>query len=320
VAGISKPPEPWLSVIMPSYCGEAWIRAALESVAAEQSSGIEVLVIDSSPTNATLDVAAEFATRLHLRSFARPDLESWHAKTNFGVGAARASHLCWLGVDDLWLPGRAAAVHRWIEAAPDADLHLAPSAIVDRTGRTLGLWHCPLPPDAEISAQNLLERLLVQNFVAAPAPVFRKHPWVACGGLDPALWYTADWDIWLKLARRGPCFYHDDLTIGFRIHAESLTTTGSRNTDAFTTQLETVLDRHLPGLQGSTAAIARAARASIKVNTALAAAAHGDYRGLATAASAVLRLGPRGMWRYLRDSRLAERVVPRVRARLSRAL
>jgi glycosyltransferase involved in cell wall biosynthesis len=305
---------------MPSYRGEEWIRAALDSIASENSAGIEVLVIDSSPTRATLDVAEEFASRLRLRLFARPDLESWHAKTNFGVEAAAASHLCWLGVDDLWLPGRAAAVHRWIQGAPDAGLHLAPSAIVDRSGRTLGFWHCPLPPDTEIPAANLLERLLVQNFVAAPAPVFRRHAWVACGGLDPALWYTADWDIWLKLARMGPSFYHDDVTIAFRIHADSLTTTGSRKTDAFTQQLQTVLERHLPGLEGNTAAIARAARASIKVNTALAAAAHGDYKALATAASAVLLLGPRGMFRYFRDSRIAERVVPRVRAKWSGAL
>ena len=85
-------------------------------------------------------------------------------------------------------------------------------------------------------------------------------------------------------------------------------------------KLQTVLERHLPGLEGNTAAIARAARASIKVNTALAAAAHGDYKALATAASAVLLLGPRGMFRYFRDSRIAERLVPRVRAKWSGAL
>ncbi len=311
---------PWLSVIMPSYRGEQWIRAALESIASEPSTGIEVLVIDSSPTGATLEIAEEFTTRLNLRLFARPDLESWHTKTNFGVEAAAGCHLCWLGVDDVWLPGRAAAVQRWINSAPRAALHLAPAAIVDRRGDTLGLWHCPLPADAEISAGTLLERLLVQNFVAAPAPVFRKRAWLACGGLDPTLWYTADWDIWLKLAALGPSVYHDEVTIGFRIHAGSLTTTGSRDSDTFTRQMQTVLDRHLPRIEGSTAAIARAARASIKVNTALAAAAQGDYTALASAASAVLLLGPGGMRRYLRDSRIRERVVPRIRAKLSRSL
>lgn len=310
---------PWLSVIMPSYRGEEWIRDALESLAYENADGIEVLVIDGSPTSATLDIAATFADRLRLRLFERRDLESWHTKTNFGVEAAEAGHLCWLGVDDLWLPGRAAAARRWIDAAPQAALHLAPSAVIDHTGRRLGVWRCPLQAGREISGLSLLERLLVQNFVAAPAPIFRKHTWLACGGLDPTLWYTADWDIWLKLASVGPSYYHDEITIGFRIHGGSLTTTGSRNSADFKRQMQTVLDRHLPALEDH-AAVARAARASIKVNTALAAAAQGDYGALAGAVAAVLSLGPAGMRRYFRDSRIAERVLPRVRARLSGAL
>jgi hypothetical protein len=311
---------PWLSVIMPSHRGEQWIRAALQSLASENTDGIEVLVIDGSPTAATLDIATEFAGRLRLRLFERPDLDSWHTKTNFGVQAAQASHLCWLGVDDLWLPGRAAAARRWIDAAPQAALQLAPCAIIDHTGRQLGVWRCPLPTGGEISCMSLLERLLVQNFVAAPAPVFRKRAWLECGGLDPTLWYTADWDMWLRLAAMGPSYYHEEITIAFRIHRDSLTTTGSRDAADFTQQLRIVLDRHLPALKGSSAKVARVARASIKVNTALAAAAQGDYRALAAAAFAVLSLGPSGMRRYFRDSRIAERVLPRVRAKLSGAL
>src|ERR1700678_3150389 len=197
---------PWLSVIMPSYCGEQWIGAALRSVAAEEADGVEVLVMDGSPTTASLDIARKYSDRLDLRIIERRDLLSWHTKTNFGVEVAGASHICWLGVDDLWLPGRAAAVRAWIESAPDASLHFASSAIIDRHGRKLGVWRCPLPANGALPSALVTERLLVQNFVAAPAPVFRKDAWLACGGLDESLWYTADWDIWLKLAASGPVY------------------------------------------------------------------------------------------------------------------
>ena len=58
---------------------------------------------------------------------------------------AQSPYVCLLSVDDVWLPGRAAAVRAWIEAAPSAVLHLAPTAIIDRHGRELGIWRCPLP-------------------------------------------------------------------------------------------------------------------------------------------------------------------------------
>ena len=310
---------PWLSVIIPAYCSEEWIRASLDSIEAEAAEGVEVLLVDSSPTSLTRDIAQTYAGRLTLKIFERPDLPMWHAKTNFAAGIAAADHLCWLHHDDLWAPGRAERARAWIEAAPDTPLHLAPSAIVDRSGRRLGVWRCPLPADRAIPSAEVLERLLVQNFIATPAPVFRKDAWLACGGLDEALWYTADWDIWLKLAACGPVLYHDNVTTAFRVHGGSLTVTGSRNVSDFTQQMEIVLDRHLPGLTAGTEPVARRARASIAVNTALASASGGNPSLLPHAASEVLRLGPYGIYRFLRDLRLVERVAPRVRAKLTGA-
>jgi glycosyltransferase involved in cell wall biosynthesis len=314
---ISRTAAPWLTVIMPSYCGERWIDASLSSLAAEATDGVEVLLIDSSPTSATRDIARNYSGRLRLRVFERCDLLSWQTKTNFGVEIADSSHICWLGVDDLWLPGRVAAVRAWIESFPEAPLHLAPTAIIDKGGRKLGVWRCPLPAKGELRSALVTERLLVQNFVAAPAPVFRRDAWLNCGGLDENLWYTADWDIWLKLAACGSVYYHDPITVGFRIHGGSLTVTGSRDTTDFARQMQIVLDRHLIKLGARSKGIERAARASITVNIALASATAGNLRGLLRAASEVVRLGPVGIHRYLRDSRIVDRLAPRVRGKLT---
>lgn len=312
-------PAPWLTVIIPSYCGERWIDASMNSIAAEAAQDVEVLLIDGSPTAATRDIAQRYADRVRLRVFERCDLTSWHSKTNFGVETAESSHICWLGVDDLWLAGRAAAVRSWIDAAPEAPLHLAPSAIIDQGGRRLGVWRCPLAANRELPPALVMERLLIQNFVAAPAPVFRRDAWLDCGGLDGNLWYTADWDMWLKLAARGPVYYHDEVTIGFRIHGGSLTVTGSRDAQDFAQQMRTVLNRHLGKIGGRAQDIEPAARASIAVNAALASASAGDLSALLRAAAQVLRLGPAGIRRYVRDSRIVDRVAPRMRAKLAGA-
>jgi hypothetical protein len=255
--------------------------------------------------------------RLRLRIFSRVDLGTWQAKTNFGVQMAESKHVCWLGVDDVWLPGRAAAARTWIDSAPDAALHFASSLIIGKDGRKLGVWHCPLRAEAVLPSTMVIERLLVQNFVAAPAPIFRKDAWIGCGGVDADLWYTADWDVWLKLATLGPVRYHDLPTVGFRIHGGALTVTGSRQCADFADQMNIVLSRHLSKLDGDCRDIERAARASIAVNSALASAGAGDNSALLRAGLQVLRLGPSGLHRYLRDSRIFDRLVPRIRARLA---
>jgi len=81
--------------------------------------------------------------------------------------------------------------------------------------------------------------------------------------------------------------------------------------------MQIVLDRHITKIDGRSKAIERAARASIAVNTALSSASAGNLNNILRAALEVVRLGPVGIRRYWRDSRIAERVAPRVRAKLT---
>ena len=311
---------PWLTVVMPVHSGEQWIEATLQSLADQAEPGLEVILLDSSPNDATMAIAQSYSDRLRLHAIHRPDVPGWHAKTNIGVEMARAEHACILHQDDLWRPGRAAAVRRWIAQAPEAALHLAPTEIIDRDGRRRGVWRCPLS-ESLLAPSAVIERLLVQNFVPMPSPVFRRDSWLACGGMDTDLWYTCDWDIWLKLAAIGPVRYSREITTSFRIHGSSLTMTGSRNAAEFESQMRTVLDRHLPKLpKDREKRIGRIGRASIRVNVALALASRGELRRIVAAAWDVLSLGPRGIALYLRDSRILERALPRLRARLAGGL
>lgn len=312
-------PKPWLTVIMPTHHGEAWIDASLGSLVANGAEGIELLVLDSSSTPDTLAAIERFSNRLRIRVLDPGNRVMWHAKTNLGVQEAQADHVCWLHQDDLWLPDRSAAVRQWIDADPDATLHLGNSLIVDRAGQPLGNWKCPFDSEGTLRPDLLLERLLVQNFIAAPTPVYRRDAYLAVGGLDEALWYTADWDLWLKLQAAGPVCFHREITAAFRIHGSSLTVSGSRNAAEFREQMQIVLERHLPRLLARTRTVRRASNASIEVNTALAAASRGDLTQLRSAARALLALRPADWVRFLRDSRLMDRLLPRLRARLSGA-
>lgn len=316
IAGRQNADKPILSVVMPIHNGLSWIEATLQSLAAEPMSQIEIIVIDSSPGSETADVVKRYGESLPIRLLRRPDLGPWTVKTNLGFELANADYVCILHQDDLWLPGRVNAIRRWLTEFPQAVLHLAPSVYVDRTGRRVGQWRCPLPRKTSIDRELLLERLLVQNFISVPAPVIQRRAWLSHGGMDEHLWYTADWDVWLKLAAAGPVTYHDELTTAFRIHASSQTVSGSRDSSAFREQMQEVLERHIGHIpEDRRRAIEPAARASINVNVMLAAAAEGSFKALFAAAANVASLGFKGIKGYFRDSRLCERVLSRVFAK-----
>jgi hypothetical protein len=319
--------KPFLTLIIPVHCGQRWIGATLDSIVAESAEDLEVIVIDGSPNKAdgtpneaSADIIRTYADRLALELVQRPDLDNLRTKVNFAVERARASHVCFLCQDDLWLPGRLASIRRWIASAPDAAFHAGPVEIVDQDARPLGKLRCPLPTDGPSPKALLVERLLVQNFICAPAVVFRRDHWLAVGGLEVDLWYSGDWDLYFKLADLGAVHYHPEVTAAFRIHGGSLTVTGSRDPADFEKQMRVVLDRHLSRVAPELSApVTRAANASIRINVALAAASEGSLTALGRALAQLVMLGPRGLHRYLRDSRLFERAFPRLRARLTGA-
>jgi glycosyltransferase involved in cell wall biosynthesis len=306
---------------MPVHGGERWLEATLSSVAGQDCTGIELVILDSSPDDDCSTIAKSFANRLQIRYEHMPTMTSWTAKTNLAVERAKASHVSILHQDDLWLPERVKAMRDALAAFPNAALLLNPSYIVDESGRKLGLWRCPLRHDRLLSASEVIEPLLVQNFIAMPAPVIRRDDWRAVGGMDEALWYTPDWDLYLKLARTGRTVYRGSASTAFRIHGTSLTVAGSADSRDFEAQLNLVLQRHVDQLPAARRAeVERRATASIAVNCELALAAAGSSRALLRACTTVLLLGPRQAIRYLRDSRIMERALPRLRARLAGSL
>ena len=89
---VAKDDRPFLFV-MPVHEGAEWIGATLKSLAAEPGEGLEIIVIDSSPTNTTADIVAQFASRLPLQLLRRTEIKPWQTKTNLGVEIRRPTGL-----------------------------------------------------------------------------------------------------------------------------------------------------------------------------------------------------------------------------------
>ena len=62
---------------------------------------------------------------------------------------------------------------------------LDPAYLIDGQGKRLGIWRCPLPAgEAAVPRELLLERLLVQDFIAMPATAIRRDAFLHVGALD----------------------------------------------------------------------------------------------------------------------------------------
>lgn len=306
----------WLSVIIPCRNGERFLSDALQSLANQRDHGIEVIFVDGSTNDESLKIIQKFYNRLNILSFSRPELDSWMEKSNFGVEQAQSEYVCILHVDDTWLHGRCSFVRNWLLSYPHAVMHLHPCYFIDEVGDSLGEWRCPLPDDGNpIDPHMFKERLIVQNFIGRPSPVILRETYLKVGGLDEDLCYTADWDLWMKIASEGNVFYHNEPLAGFRIHREALTISTSKDSENFKRQHEIVVDRYINEIKLLyRARIYRMAIASLEMNVALAMALTGKFKGLFQVLCMLLTLGPGDLYRYFKYSRIADRLIPRIRA------
>ena len=307
---------PWLTVIIPVHNGAPLLEGALEGIAAENPVGVEVLIYNSADDGgAAKQIADRYSDRIAIAWHERPDLSNWTYKANVGAKAAQASHISVLCHDDFWLPGHLAALRASLERHPEAAMSVAPSRFAGPDGRLLGPWKLPFGAGL-ISGQKFGEAQLVQCTVAINGAVMRRDAFLASGGFDEGLWFSADWDLYLKMAKRGPVDVRPLVTSAYRVHGGAQTYNISRDIDEYRRQLDQVIERHLRDFTEPGSPTACRARAAAQVNCALALAAAGKPSSLMTALIQILRLGPRQMKRLLDETRLIDRMRPRLRLAL----
>jgi glycosyltransferase involved in cell wall biosynthesis len=311
---------PWLSVLMPTYNGEKYLSSALDSIAIQNDNQIECIIVDDGSTDNTLVIANSYQDKIPLKIIEKQRKGNWVANTNYALSLAKADYVCFLHQDDIWLPKRLAIVKNLITKYPEVDLFLHSSSFIDERGKELGLWQSPLPSVPVIIDRNLsIERLLVQNFIAIPAPVFKRELALQAGGLEEQLWYTADWDFWLKIAASGKTIYYPKPLAAFRVHGGSQTVLRSSSLSDFRGQLETVVKKYWQIWQAPRSRknfILKIALFSVELNTALAAKIHGQKINLFELIKRFLFLGISGWFKYFYYSRIWERISSRLKARL----
>lgn len=303
-----------LSVVMPTYNGERYLERALASIVAQSGGSPEVIVVDDGSSDATVEIARGFATKLDLRVLQPQSRRNWVAMTNVGLGEARRTWTTVLHQDDAWVPGRTVAITPRLSEG--TDIIMMQSLFVDVRDRILGEWRFPRALGDSPTQARLRSALFVQNWVAMPSVIFRTDLARALGGFDESLWYTADWKMWLGILAEGE---QAQLvrTIGarFRIHNASQTVQGSRSYPDFLDQMTSVQESFADGLPaGKRRRWLAAGSLASELNAQLASLYHGTRPWPALARVALLTSShPLAAVTMLRNSSITDRVGARVR-------
>ena len=181
-----------ISVIIPCYNGEAFLKQALDSVLAQTFPAAEVVLVDDGSTDGTPALSRAFAERYpNVIRYIRQEKSGVSTARNRAVREARYEWIAFLDADDWWKPEKLARQAEVIESRPQPDLVYTPLHIFlpdSSSYETKGF-----PPD------QIWPELRYGNLITPSSVMLRRSLFLEAGGFDLRIHGSEDWELWVRL-------------------------------------------------------------------------------------------------------------------------
>ncbi len=223
---------PRVTVVTPSFNQAAFLEEAIRSVLRQGYPNLEYIVLDGGSTDGSVEIIRRYAPWLtHWAS--APDKGQADALRR-GFERATGEVLAWLNSDDVYLPGALRQAVAVLRDTPEAVMVFGDADQIGRAGEPLG----PARQVGPVSRESLLKD---NNAIAQPAAFFRRAAYEAAGGLETALHWAMDYDLWIRLSAMGPLAYTPSRLAQMRLYPEAKT---GRGDQAMFREILEVVRRH----------------------------------------------------------------------------
>jgi glycosyltransferase involved in cell wall biosynthesis len=209
-----------VSILMPVYNGERFLRQAVESVLAQEYPHWELLFADDGSTDATRSIIVEYADP-RIRYLHQPNGGQASA-LNLGLRHAEGEFITTLDADDWMPPASLAERVAYLQAHPEFGAVYSNGIYCAEDGATLAHFsdYCLTNVTGDV-----YDSLIVSNMFGTGAAVLIRHEHIQRLVLtyDEQIIWCQDWDFYLRLAEQITFGYIDTLAVNYRLHASNMT-------------------------------------------------------------------------------------------------
>lgn len=216
-----------VAIVIPVYKGERWLAQTIAAAAQAAHPAPELIVVDDGSPDSSADIARTQLQVLGRTRFVQQE--------NAGVAAARNRGLdeldedikacLFLDQDDLLVPGAVDRLFAVLQAHPEYVAVAGRASFIDEVGAPTqpGEAEARLAPNDRWGGTISFSRLAYRNCIWTPGQVLvRTDALRACSGFRADVAPDDDWDLWLRLLRRGGIGVTDQVTTLVRRHADNV--------------------------------------------------------------------------------------------------
>lgn len=207
-----------VSIILPTYNGEKYIRESIESIISQTYTNWELIVVDDCSKDSTNHIVAEYSSRdKRIKLYKNEKNLKLPGSLNTGFAKATGDYLTWTSDDNLY---KANAIEKMVETLQqdrNCGLVFSRMECIDAEGAIKGLSYAP----------SDVRELFYRNIIGASF-MYTREVYNKIGQYDTEKFLVEDHDYWLRIARSYSIKYLPDVLYQYRQHQGSLTETKNR--------------------------------------------------------------------------------------------
>lgn len=239
--------NPLVSIVIPVYNGENYLKEAIESALAQTYKNIEIIVVNDGSSDNTEAIAKEYGNKIR-----------YFKKKNGGVASAlnlaiekmEGEYFSWLSHDDLYFPQKIENQINFLSKQNNKKVVLFSNyLLINENGRKIS--------EVIINHKTTLipEYTLLRGCINGITMLIPKEAFLECDNFNENLRCTQDYDLWHKFLKVYPFMHMTDILAKTRIHSLQDTNMNpkavSEGEDLWQFMIEDVSDVRKIELEGS---------------------------------------------------------------------
>lgn len=178
-----------ISVVIPAYNSEPYLREALDSVLNQSSKAHEIIVVNDGSTDSTEEIALSYGDRIR---YIKQENQGLSGARNTGIREAVGDWIALFDSDDVMLPDKISKQLAVIEADPKLVVVYSAFTYLYPDGtKVLG---------SVFPARDLWPALRYRTPILPSTSIIRRSVLSEVGGFNKIA--TEDWDLWFRIVRR----------------------------------------------------------------------------------------------------------------------